>query len=612
MQSTSAGELVTVAGDGPPLDGIVFDTPSTTKTVVAVVDRGRGPVFRTVHPRTLTVRATEGGDDHALRLLIRRTPVPGARRRPQRLRLRAGTLGTHPRGDAPHDRQVSRHRMPGAAWPDLRYEDWSATCDTLHAHTQVLGKLAVALAPPEPQLQHAALRLTARGWETGAAAGARRLGRARRGARPAHPRGRRRAQRRSRAPRRADARPGGRRGHARAARTRSASSPARARSTRRRRRCRGACRSTRTTSTRPTTRRRSRPTSPPRRRPRSCWRRSARRTAGASTPVNAWWGSFDLAVNLFSGAPAEPPSDDFIMRNAMDSQEVAVGWWPGDPRYGKAAFYAYAHPAPDGFSAATLEPAAARWEPALGEYVLDWDDVRASADPHAPRSSSRARRSATPARSASGTRRWRPAPRASRRRSSEPGWFVLLTSDVIRTNHPDFEAIDGQAKPPPAIGGDRMVRRNPPASGGDRMVRRCAGHRAPAAARPPRARRRADRPAQPCRRHRAPRVDDPDQAEQAAERDERRGDPDARCERRAREASSTARATARASPAAQARACRPARACGRARRRRCAAPAGDSARAGRARRPARRRTSPPRRRRARRSPAARRRARPRC
>src|SRR3954470_17882909 len=46
------------------------------------------------------------------------------------------------------------------------YDAWSATCDTLHAHTQVLGKLAVALAPPEPQLQHAALRLTARGWET--------------------------------------------------------------------------------------------------------------------------------------------------------------------------------------------------------------------------------------------------------------------------------------------------------------------------------------------------------------------------------------------------------------------------------------------------------------
>ncbi len=51
-------------------------------------------------------------------------------------------------------------------WPALPYDAWSATCDTLHAHTQVLGKLAAALAPPEPQLQHAALRLTVRGWET--------------------------------------------------------------------------------------------------------------------------------------------------------------------------------------------------------------------------------------------------------------------------------------------------------------------------------------------------------------------------------------------------------------------------------------------------------------
>jgi len=52
------------------------------------------------------------------------------------------------------------------SWPALPYEAWSATCDTLHAHTQVLGKLAATIAPPEPQLQHAALRLTARGWET--------------------------------------------------------------------------------------------------------------------------------------------------------------------------------------------------------------------------------------------------------------------------------------------------------------------------------------------------------------------------------------------------------------------------------------------------------------
>jgi hypothetical protein len=104
---------------------------------------------------------------------------------------------------------------------------------------------------------------------------------------------------------------------------------------------------------------------------------------GRSTPVNAWWGSFDLAVNLFSGHPAQPPSDDFIMRNSMDAQEVAVGWWPGDPKHEGAAFYAYAHPAPEGFAGATLEPAAARWDPEAGLYLLEWSDAVATGDPHA-------------------------------------------------------------------------------------------------------------------------------------------------------------------------------------------------------------------------------------
>jgi len=71
------------------------------------------------------------------------------------------------------------------------------------------------------------------------------------------------------------------------------------------------------------------------------------------------------------------------MRNAMDAEEVAVGWWPGDARYAQAAFYAYAHPAPAEFSSATLSPPAARWEKDLGEYVLDWEDVRKSEDPRA-------------------------------------------------------------------------------------------------------------------------------------------------------------------------------------------------------------------------------------
>jgi Family of unknown function (DUF5996) len=266
-------------------------------------------------------------------------------------------------------------------WPQLNYSDWTATCDTLHAHTQVLGKLCVALAPPEPQLQHAALRLTARGWETLALRAPDRSGALLAGldlrtheAFVEHSDGR--SGRVALTPNR----PVGEVTRELVGVARSLAGPIEIDPT-----------------------------------PQEVWWSSpldeddehatydavavssyfagATRAAlvlaafrapyrGRCTPVNAWWGSFDLAVNLFSGSPAEPPSPDFIMRNAMDAQEVAVGWWPGDPRYGKAAFYAYAHPAPDGFADARLSSSDSRWEAALGEYVLDWDHVRSSADPH--------------------------------------------------------------------------------------------------------------------------------------------------------------------------------------------------------------------------------------
>jgi hypothetical protein len=65
----------------------------------------------------------------------------------------------------------------------------------------------------------------------------------------------------------------------------------------------------------------------------------------------------------------------------MDAQEVAIGWWPGDPRHPRAAFYAYAHPAPEEFAAAELPVGG--WDTELDEYVLDWDDVLSEPDPHA-------------------------------------------------------------------------------------------------------------------------------------------------------------------------------------------------------------------------------------
>jgi hypothetical protein len=262
------------------------------------------------------------------------------------------------------------------------YDRWSATCDTLHAHTQLLGKLAVAIAPPEPELQHAALRLSARGWETpllpapdGSGAIVAALDLRSHEALVEHSDGRSR---------------------------RIALAPDRSVGAVARELLAAVNGLAGSVAINPTPQ--EVPWSVPLDEDEEHASYNAARVAeyfaaatraalvlgefrapyrGRSTPVNAWWGSFDLAVSLFSGLPAEPPSQDFIMRNAMDAQEVALGWWPGDARYGKAAFYAYAHPAPDGFADAQLSPAAARWEAGLGEYVLDWEDLVASPDPHA-------------------------------------------------------------------------------------------------------------------------------------------------------------------------------------------------------------------------------------
>jgi len=68
---------------------------------------------------------------------------------------------------------------------------------------------------------------------------------------------------------------------------------------------------------------------------------------------------------------------------AAFSGSFDAGWWPGDPNHERAAFFAFAYPPPDGFADATLSPAAARWDAQLGEYVLDWKDIRESPDPHA-------------------------------------------------------------------------------------------------------------------------------------------------------------------------------------------------------------------------------------
>src|SRR5215471_12419750 len=100
------------------------------------------------------------------------------------------------------------------------------------------------------------------------------------------------------------------------------------------------------------------------------------RFLGKSSPVHFFWGGFDLAVTRFSGREAPPHPGgiphvaDWVMREAYSHEESSAGFWTGDARFPRAAFYSYAYPEPRGFKDASVRPAAAGYDPSLGEFVL--------------------------------------------------------------------------------------------------------------------------------------------------------------------------------------------------------------------------------------------------
>jgi hypothetical protein len=103
---------------------------------------------------------------------------------------------------------------------------------------------------------------------------------------------------------------------------------------------------------------------------------------GKSSPVQFFWGGFDLAVTLFSGRRApERPGADRMMREAMSHEEISCGFWPGDARYPTPVFYAYTSPEPPGLSAAAIRPQEAFYSHELGEFLLLYEDVRNAFSP---------------------------------------------------------------------------------------------------------------------------------------------------------------------------------------------------------------------------------------
>jgi hypothetical protein len=102
---------------------------------------------------------------------------------------------------------------------------------------------------------------------------------------------------------------------------------------------------------------------------------------GKISPVHFFWGSFDLAVTRFNGtkAPARSGADS-IQSEAYSHEVISAGFWPGNGGYGRAAFYTYAAPTPEGLDKTVLRGRGS-FDQKMGEFLLDYSDARAAANP---------------------------------------------------------------------------------------------------------------------------------------------------------------------------------------------------------------------------------------
>jgi hypothetical protein len=107
---------------------------------------------------------------------------------------------------------------------------------------------------------------------------------------------------------------------------------------------------------------------------------------GKVSPVHFFWGGFDLAVSRFSGqlAPKHasvPNIPDSVVQTAYSHEVISCGFWPGGSVLPEPIFYAYAYPAPEGFSSAPVIPKETYFHQTLGEFVLPYKAVRSAENP---------------------------------------------------------------------------------------------------------------------------------------------------------------------------------------------------------------------------------------
>jgi hypothetical protein len=106
------------------------------------------------------------------------------------------------------------------------------------------------------------------------------------------------------------------------------------------------------------------------------------RFRGKTSLVNFFWGTFDLALSLYSGRAVEPPMNaGVIARRGADAEVVCTGFWPGNAQVPAPTFFGYAFPAPVGIEKEPVRPSTAHWDQPTKEFLLPYDDVRQAASP---------------------------------------------------------------------------------------------------------------------------------------------------------------------------------------------------------------------------------------
>lgn len=97
--------------------------------------------------------------------------------------------------------------------------------------------------------------------------------------------------------------------------------------------------------------------------------------------IQLWWGAFDLSMMLFNGKHVAPPTDrGYLLKYDLDAELMNVGFYLGDEKNGPI-FYGYVYPEPKGAETVTPQPKGAIWSAQLHEWVLPYDVVRRSPNP---------------------------------------------------------------------------------------------------------------------------------------------------------------------------------------------------------------------------------------